>query len=155
MTSTVLARLAAVLDIRPTTPPVLPVEAYLAGVEISMAPGRLAAAEIPMVAVVMNTALGQPAVVSEVHPITRLATPAEACPAVTMTATEVEATRMALAVKVEVPIMMIIIPRAEVSRYMLSLYFILKKSSSLILCDRADSMAGKLMDKAGSLFKKE
>lgn len=105
-----------------------------------------------MAAVVVSTAPGQRAVASEVHPITRLATPAEACPAVTMTLTEVEATRMALAVK---RLVLIIILRAEVSRYMLSLYFILKKSSSLILCDRADSMAGKLMEKAGGLFKKD
>lgn len=67
-----------------------------------------------MGAVVMNTALATLAAVSGDLPTTPLVTPAEACPAVRITPTEVEATRMAPAVRrvartptLEVPIIMI------------------------------------------------
>jgi len=78
-----------------------------------------------MGAVVMNTALATLAAVSADLPTTRRVTPMEACPAVTITPTEVEATRMALVVKrlartpiLEVPTITIRIRRtleAEVS----------------------------------------
>lgn len=106
-------QLAAVSEDHLTTHLVTPVEVCLV------------AAEIRMGAVVMNTALATLAAVSADLPTTRRVTPMEACPAVTITPTEVEATRMALVVKrlartpiLEVPTITIRIRRtleAEVS----------------------------------------
>ena len=143
---------AAVLDNRPTTPLVPLVGVYLAEVGTLMVAG-------------INMAPETPAAVSEDRPTTRLVTPAEACRVVMKIATEVVATAMDLVVKrlartliLEGPIMMtttLRTLRAEVSRHILISPSSAERVSSLIFFNCADSMAGKLMEKAGGMFKSD